>query len=38
MTVEVNLEMGACLRRGPVRDDIEALIARFPTLALSCLS
>ena len=34
MTVEENLEMGAYLRRDPhVRDDIEALLARFPMLA-----
>ena len=33
MTVEGNLEMGAYLRRDPrVRDDIEALLARFPML------
>ena len=34
MTVEENLEMGAYLRRDPrVRDDIEAVLARFPLLA-----
>jgi ABC-type branched-subunit amino acid transport system ATPase component len=33
MSVEENLEMGAYLRRDPrVRDDIEALLARFPML------
>ena len=33
MSVEDNLEMGAYLRRDPrVRDDIEALLARFPML------
>jgi ABC-type branched-subunit amino acid transport system ATPase component len=33
MSVEENLEMGAYLRRdGRVRDDIEALLARFPLL------
>jgi ABC-type branched-subunit amino acid transport system ATPase component len=34
MTVEENLEMGAYLRRDPrVRDDIAALLGRFPMLA-----
>jgi ABC-type branched-subunit amino acid transport system ATPase component len=33
MSVEENLEMGAYLRRDPrVRDDVEALLARFPML------